>query len=345
MFRYAQDPPPDTGENLVRARVVIGLALLVTFLVAPVARAADDVGLITGGEKGTYYQFGLDLQRLMKSNGFNMTVHPSRGSVDNVYAVYQRPGVQLGIVQSDVLAFVSRVESDPLLRRIAKKTKMVFPLYNEEVHLVGRRDIASFDDLAGKRVAIGREGSGTYLTARLLFKLSDVVPAEMVSIDTGEAVSALRAGRVDAMFYVAGSPVKLFKDDVSAEDRLALIPITHKSVVEFYPSVTIPGDVYAWQSTPVPTVAVKAVLVSFDFRRRECDTVGRFAQVMASKMSWLTANGHPKWKAVDLDYPLKGWEQYDCVRRAMGRAPVPAAARGRGSDNPISDAIKTILGD
>jgi uncharacterized protein len=330
----------------VRARIVICLALLATFLVTPVARAADDVGLITGGEKGTYYQFGLDLQRLMKANGFNMTVHTSRGSVDNVYAVYQRPGVQLGIVQSDVLAFVSRVETDPLLRRIAKKTKMVFPLYNEEVHLVGRRDIASFDDLAGKRVAIGREGSGTYLTARLLFKLSEVAPAEMVPIDTGEAVSALRAGRVDAMFYVAGYPVKLFKDDVTADDRLALIPITNKSVVEFYPGVTIPGDVYAWQSTPVPTVAVKSVLVSFDFRRRDCDTVGRFAQTIASKMTWLTANGHPKWKAVDLDYPLKGWEQYDCVRRAMGRAPVAAAVRGGGgTDNPISDAIKTILGD
>jgi TRAP transporter TAXI family solute receptor len=313
----------------------------------PAARAADDIGLITGGEKGTYYQFGLDLQRLMRSNGFNMTVYPSRGAVDNVYAVYQRPGVQLGIVQSDVLAFVSRVESDPLLRRIAKKTKMVFPLYNEEVHLVGRRDIASFDDLTGKRVAIGREGSGTYLTARLLFKLAEVAPAEMVPIDMGEALSALRTGRVDAMFYVAGYPVKLFKDDVNADDKLAIIPITHKSVVEFYPSVTIPGDVYAWQSAPVSTVAVKSVLVSFDFRRRDCDTIGRFAQVMASKMSWLTANGHPKWKSVDLEYPLKGWEQYDCVRRAMGRTPPPAVVttRGTGADNPISDAIKTILGD
>ena len=331
----------------MRARIVIGLVLSITFLMTPVARAADDVGLITGGEKGTYYQFGLDLQRLMRSNNFNMTVHPSRGSVDNVYAVYQRPGVQLGIVQSDVLAFVSRVESDPLLRRIAKKTKMVFPLYNEEVHLVGRRDIASFDDLTGKRVAIGREGSGTYLTARLLFKLAEVVPAEMVPIDMGEALSALRSGRVDAMFYVAGYPVKLFKDDVTADDKLGIIPITHKSVVEFYPSVTIPGDVYTWQSSPVTTVAVKSVLVSFDFRRRDCDTIGRFAQVMASKMSWLTANGHPKWKSVDLDYPLKGWEQYDCVRRAMGRTPTPAVVttRGTGTDNPISDAIKTILGD
>src|SRR5262245_4110470 len=189
----------------------------------------------------------------------------------------------MGIVQSDVLAFVARVESDPVLKRIAKKTRMVFPLYNEEVHLLGRRDIASFDDLAGKRVAIGREGSGTYLTARLLFKLSEVTPSQMVPIDTGEALAELKAGRVDAMFYVAGYPVKLLKEDVAAADQLALIPITNKSVTEFYPSVDIPADIYPWQSTPVSTVAVKAVLISFDFRRRDCDNVGRFAQLISSR--------------------------------------------------------------
>ena len=186
---------------------LVALVLSLAMGFPSIARAVDDVGLITGGERGTYYQFGLDLQRMMKPQGFNLTVYPSKGSVDNIFAVYQKPGVQMGIVQSDVLAFVSRVETDPLLRLIAKKTKMVFPLYNEEVHLVGRRDIGTFDDLAGKRVAIGREGSGTYLTARLLFKLSEVAPAEMVPIDTGEALAALRAGKVDAMFYVAGYPV------------------------------------------------------------------------------------------------------------------------------------------
>ena len=126
------------------------------------------------GEKGPYYQFGLNLQRLVKQSGHRPDRLYVQGSVENIYAVYQRPADQLGIVQSDVLAFVGRVQTDPVLKRIAKKTKMVFPLYNEEVHLLGRRDIADFDDLADRRVAIGREGSGTYLTARLLFKVSEV---------------------------------------------------------------------------------------------------------------------------------------------------------------------------
>ena len=306
---------------------------------------ADDMGLITGSEKGTYYQFGLDLQKLAKPTGVNLVVYPSKGSVENIFAVYQRPGVQMGIVQSDVLAFVARLQNDPVLARIAKKTKMVFPLYNEEVHLVGRRGIAEFDELAGRRVAVGREGSGTYLTARLLFKLSDVVPAEMVPIDTQEALTELKAGRIDAMFYVAGYPVRLLKDDVTAADQLAVIPILNKSIVEFYPRAEIPAGTYAWQPTAVSTVAAKAVLVSFDFRRKDCDAVGKMAQLIASRQDWLQKNGHSKWKAVDLNYPLRGWEQYDCVRKYLGK---PVAATGgslavKPGGNPVFDAIKGVL--
>ena len=136
----------------------------------------------------------------------NLTVHTSKGSIENIFAVYQRPGVQMGIVQSDVLAFVARVQSDPVLQRIAKKTRMVFPLYNEEVHLLGREGHPRFR--RPRRQARGhRPGRQRHLSdRRLLFKLSEVVPAEMVPIDTGEALAELKAGRIDAMFYVAGLP-------------------------------------------------------------------------------------------------------------------------------------------
>jgi len=333
---------------VTKSRFIIqsGVALLM-LLVAASLCSAQDMGIITGSDKGTYYQFGLDLQKLTRTTGVNLTVHTSKGSIENVYAVYQRPGVQIGIVQSDVLAFVGRVQSDPVLSRIAKKTRMVFPLYNEEVHLLGRRGIRDFDDLAGRRVAIGRDGSGTYLTARLLFKLSEVAPAEMVPIDTSQALTELKAGRIDAMFFVAGYPVKLLREDVTEKDGLELIPITNKSITEFYPRAEIPANVYEWQPAAVNTVAVKAVLVSFDFRRKDCDSVGRFAQTMSRQMSWLLQNGHPKWKAVDLSYPLKGWEQYDCVRKYIGTtAAAPAtAARPSPSENPVFNAIKGLLDD
>jgi len=316
-----------------RAATIVTL-MLVMLVASAAVGFADDVGIITGGEKGTYYRFGLDIQKLVKS-------------IENIFAVYQRPGVQVGIVQSDVLAFVARLQTDPTLAQIAKKTRMVFPLYNEEVHVLGRKGINDFDELAGKRVAVGREGSGTYLTARLLFKLAEVAPAEMVYTDTSEALEQLKAGRVDAMFYVAGFPVKLLTDDVSEKDELSLVPVTNKAITEFYPSAEIPAGTYGWQAGAVKTVAPKAVLVSFDFRRKDCDTVGKLAQQIASQQDWLQKNGHPKWKAVDLNYPLRGWEQYDCVKKYLGK-PVPATATsttGKASLNPVFEAIRGMLGE
>ena len=324
-----------------KGSLVICTAIFIMLSLASVSFGVD-LGIMTGGAKGTYYQFGLNLKELVKPRDIRLRVDNSTGSIENLYAVYKKPYTQMGIVQSDVLAFVSRLQSDPILKRIASKTKMIFPLYNEEVHLLGRRELADFDGLAGKRVAVGKEGSGTYLTAKLLFEVSDVKPAEMVSVGTDEALAQLKRGDIDAMFYVAGYPVKLFEGDVTEEDELALIPITNKSIVEFYPLAEIPAKTYRWQNETVNTVAVKAVLVSFDFRRANCEFVGQFAQILSENMDWLRANGHPKWKFVDLDFPLKGWEQYDCVKKFLAIKP-KAAPKPSVDINPILKAVKDIL--
>jgi hypothetical protein len=324
----------------------IGLGMLVVVGFSNVSLATE-MAIMTGSEKGTYYQFGLNLQQLVKSKGIELSVIPSTGSVENLYAVYQRPRTQMGIVQSDVLAFVSRLQSNPTLTKIAQKTKMVFPLYNEEIHLLGKRDVADFDQLTGKRVAVGEDGSGTYLTARLLFEVSGVKPGEMVAIGTAEALAQLKAGAIDAMFYVAGFPVKLFTEGVTEKDGLALIPVSSAKAAEFYPKTKIPANTYSWQPADVSTLAVKAVLVSYDFRNLDCELVGRLGQLVYENFNWLKENGHPKWKSVDLNYPLKGWEQYDCVKKYLAKkAPqaAPAQTKSAAETNPVMDAVKQTLG-
>jgi TRAP transporter TAXI family solute receptor len=299
------------------------------------------MGMMTGGLQGTYYQFGLNLKELMSHNGIDLSVSNSDGSVSNVYAVYKRPRTQMGIVQSDVLAFVAKIETDPELQKIARKMKMVFPLYNEEIHLVGKKDVTAFNDLQGKNVAIGKEGSGTYLTAKLLFKVSGIKPANMVTVGTTDALEQLKAGTVDAMFYVAGYPVKLFSEQISDADNLHVVPIENQAIVDFYPEGEIPAATYSWQPEPVNTVAVKAVLVSYDFRNANCRNVGRFATLLHDNLEWLKENGHQKWHSVDLEYPLKGWEQYDCVKNRLNKKITqPTTIK---DDNPILEAIKEML--
>jgi hypothetical protein len=144
------------------------------------------------------------------------------------------------------------------------------------------------------------------------------------------------------MFYVAGYPVKLFADDVFAGDGLSLLPILNQRLLDFYPRAEIPAGTYRWQRETVKTVAVKAVLVSFNFRRANCEFVGEFSKNIYENMEWLIKNGHSKWKAVDLDYPLKGWEQYDCVKNRLQK--LRQVRRPPGKINPILEAVKDILG-
>jgi TRAP transporter TAXI family solute receptor len=235
-------------------RSLFSIVLLIIIVAGSMAYA-QDMGITTGNKRGTYFQFGLNLAQLMKSRNIKLNVLDSAGSVQNVYAVYKAPGVQLGIVQSDVLAFITKIQTDTTLARVASKTRMVFPLYNEEVHLIGQQGIADFDDLADRVVAIGEEGSGTYLTAKILFEVSEVKPRELVAIGTDEGLAQLKQRKIDAMFYVAGQPVKLFSEAVTAQDKLALIPITNKSILDFYLDVQIPAKTYEWQDQLVNTLS------------------------------------------------------------------------------------------
>ena len=323
-------------------KCLASMLTLLAIMAAAGVSFGQDMGIITGNKKGTYYQFGLNLAQLVKSRGIRLNVFDSAGSVQNVMAVYKAPGTQLGIVQSDVLAFIAKVGTDPALKKIANRTRMVFPLYNEEIHLLAQREIKDFDDLAGKSVAIGEEGSGTYLTARILLEVSDVKPRDLVPIGTDEALAQLKQGRIDAMFYVAGFPVRLFTEGVAESDGLGLVPITNKSILEFYPSAQIPAKTYSWQDQAIDTAAVKAVLVSYDFRGVTCEYVGKFAKTLNDNLEWLRANGHPKWKAVDLNFPLKGWEQYDCVKKVLQPSQRSASEKPREA-NPVWDAIKKMF--
>lgn len=327
--------------------IVVAWVMLSLFGAIPAEAAEveqDFLGIITGDMKSTAHQVGMDLKTLVKRFNIHLAVFNSSGSVENIYAVYQRPGNHLGLVQSDVLAFVAKVRTEPRLKLIADKIKWVFPLYDQEVHILGRAAIRSFSDLEGKRVAIGHAESGTYLTSRLLFEISGIEPGSMVAIGHAQALRELKAGRIDAMVTIDGFPVERLALDVSAADGLHLVPVAGDGVRAFYPAARIPSGTYPWQQADVDTVSVKAVLVAYDFRNHHCDAIGNLARLMRDNLEWLQFNGHPKWKTVDLDETVKGWEPYKCV---LNYIPADPAEEIESSPvrkpNPVADAIEAVF--
>jgi TRAP transporter TAXI family solute receptor len=155
------------------------------FLAGTIGTIAQDieVNIMTGGATGTYIQFGSDIAALAVEAGReNVIVVESAGSMENIQAVKVRPRTQFGIVQSDVLDFIRTFRSeDAQMRSILRNTRIVFPLYKEEVQIVTTKStgINTISDLSGKIVGVGLPNSGTNLTATFLFEVENVRPRAM----------------------------------------------------------------------------------------------------------------------------------------------------------------------
>src|SRR5262249_60551638 len=92
LLSVRRGPSVEAVEGRMRSRCCIGIvASLVLVAVAAGPALAVDMGIVTGGEKGTYYQFGLNLQRLGKPHRGKLKVATSRGSGGEGFARYPRP--------------------------------------------------------------------------------------------------------------------------------------------------------------------------------------------------------------------------------------------------------------
>jgi uncharacterized protein len=307
-------------ESVVTPRtpaVLIGLVLLLVPAAIPV-RALDAGAIMAGRPGGTSFRLGQDIADLARRFGIALEVVPSQGGPENVEALIRRPNTQLAIVPSYVLDLIA---GDPELQRFTRLLRVVFPLHAEEVHVLARPEIATFADLQGRRVAVGAPNSGTLLTATLLLAAAGVEPAAELRIGGEEALTSLREGRIDAMIHIEGQPAALFKEGVAIEHALHLVPVDHPALRGLYPASVIPaGTYYPWQPEEVPTVAPRAVLMTYDwmmepsYQAWACRLVGEIARIVADNLlDRLRHDGHPKWREVDLDAEVPGWELSPCV--------------------------------
>jgi hypothetical protein len=302
-------------------KIVCLLLSLGMFLIPTHATASDEMTMVTGSQTGTYYQIGLDIRKLLYPE-LKLTILASPGAFVNLLAMgYQN--IPLGIIQFDVLDSLLIGSDDVTLRGLAQSIRVIFPLYNEEIHLLVSSEIKQLSDLNGKSVAIGNEGSGTSLTVPLLLKALDIKPSKQSKMGGGDAINELRAGNIDAMFFVVGAPASLFQTQIKADDKFHLLPIT-ADLGDTFSAATIPAGTYAWQKTAVKTVAIKAFLVTkaFQLSSPECPKIGFLARSMYKQLDELKKTGHSKWKNVDFDYDtlLKHRALSICALQELKRA-------------------------
>ncbi|MDE3059963.1 MAG: TAXI family TRAP transporter solute-binding subunit [Pseudomonadota bacterium] len=306
------------------------LVCLLTIL--PAARADEPLVLVTGPKTGTYYAFGKDIAQAAAKAGIRIDVKASEGSIDNIKRLNGSENAALGIVQSDVLGFLSRSKSKES-ERMASNLRLVFPFYNEEVHVLARKSIKSFAGLQGRKVAIGEEGSGNMLTAINLFSMMNITPAESVKMSPAQGVVAVLKGELDAVVFVGGKPVRLFKnlEDLTLPEnrkyatmleQVHFLPLDNPRMLEEYKPAQISHADYNFVDETVPTIAVQAVLISHDFSqghsKRRCDRLAALADAIRANLPALKEKGHPKWQEVNLDADSGVWKKDVCAKSSGG---------------------------
>ncbi len=299
------------------------------------------IGMVTGSKTGTYIRFGRDIAKVARTKGVDIIVKQSEGSLANIRRMMSKENAGLGIVQSDVLGFL-KTSSDANMRRISSQLRLVFPFYNEEVHLFARKDIQQLSDLNGKRVVVGTKGSGNWLTANNILRLANVTPGQSLEMPPSTAVSAVLTGKADAMFYVAGKPVTVFTrirgllnnpDYAPLVKQVHFLSLDHPAILNEYVASGISTADYAWLDGDIKTAAVKAVLVGFDFSskrnsyfRKRCSQLATLGKVIREQFDHLQSTGHPKWKEVDLEQRVGIWQRDSCASPNIADTPQPVAA-------------------
>ncbi|WP_419899166.1 TAXI family TRAP transporter solute-binding subunit [Roseomonas sp. USHLN139] len=278
------------------------------------AANAGTIGVISGGVDGTYVRIAADLAAVL-DDGEAMRVLPviGKGSLQNLSDLLYVRGIDVAIVQSDVLAAATR---DRLLPNLGQLVQYLAKLYDEEVHVLARREVTRVEDLAGRPVNVDLRGSGTAMTASVLFGMLGVA-VQAVHAPQDLALERLKRGEIAALVYVTGKPARLFSG-LRAEDGLHLLPLPPRPPLlqTYLPAPIEPADYpgLVAEGTSVQTVAVGAVLAVYAWTpgsERHAKLV-RFAERFRQKFpELLQPPRHPKWREVNLTAQVPGWVRFD----------------------------------
>ncbi|GAB3629597.1 C4-dicarboxylate ABC transporter substrate-binding protein [Pandoraea terrae] len=148
---------------------------------------------ITAGPEGSsFWNAAQKYRAILARNDITLEVLPSEGSRQNIERLADRKqNVDLGLVQGGVSTGID-VDGLQSLGSVFFAPITVF---------YRGKTISKLSDLTGKRIAIGREGSGARALSLALLKMNGIEPngrTTLTAYDGQDAAQALTEGRVDA---------------------------------------------------------------------------------------------------------------------------------------------------
>jgi TRAP transporter TAXI family solute receptor len=310
----------------------VALALLVP---CAAVQAAAAFKVVTADTRGTYHAIGNDLAKMIApAADIELEVKPTSGSAENIKLLRFEPGVKFAIVQADVYqAFVDRAGRNREAARIIRPLRVILPLYNTEIHYVVRADseLNYLHDLKNAKINGGLVGSGAAFITHTLYRMmfnSAMPEANASYIQNSEALVKLITDKsLDVAVVAAGQPAPIIanmKPEAQKYIKLLKFDPSHpssKQPLSIYSPATVRASSYPnILKEDFTTVSVGAFLVTYDYNlKNTVHHLVRFARSLCENFSTLQANGHPKWKDVDLALPAlnDGWTYYAPTAREI----------------------------
>ena len=250
------------------------LALVMSLSLFACGSSKTKMRFVTGGESGTYYAFGSTIAQHATNNaGIDVVGLVGNGSKSNVEEL-DAGNAELAFCQSDVMAYA--YNGTNVFDKKIDCFSTVAALYAEQVQIVTvDPSIKTVADLEGKNVSVGQAGSGVYFNAVDIlsaYGIGDLdADGKFTKINAtyqsfGDSADALKDGKIDAAFIVAGAPTTAVTDLATTKD-VHLVSLDDEHIAklletsDYYTKTVISKDVYGLDED-VTTVAVAAVILA-----------------------------------------------------------------------------------
>jgi len=267
---------------------------------------AGKIRFVTGGESGTYYAFGSVIAQHATNNaGVTVVGLAGNGSQANVMALEDKTA-ELAFCQSDVMAYAYNGTNIFMHTGKIDCFSTLGALYVEQVQIVTLNpEIKTVADLKGKVVSIGAAGSGVYFNAIDILGAyglteKDIKPTYQ---SFGDSANALKDGKIDAGFIVAGAPTTAITD-LATTKKVYLVSLDQDHVNQliakspYYAPATIAKSVYNLDADTL-TVGVGAVVLVRDDVPAE--TVHAICADIFDNAASLVSS-HVKYGEISLEY-------------------------------------------
>jgi len=214
----------DALATLVPIILISGLAIVATLhFVRP---APPRTLTIAGGPEGSnFLRIAQQYRDILARNDVDLVILPSRGSADNLDQLAENK-VDIALVQSGV----TREQKPAGLVSLGT-------MFRQPVSIFYRSDkpFTRLSEMAGMRISIGREGSGTRFLALALLKGNGIEPggaSQLLDLEGEGAKQALLSQQVDAIFLSGDSASIKTVRDLLHEDGVRLFDFVQGEAYE-----------------------------------------------------------------------------------------------------------------